>query len=51
MLDSNLTIACGDGALRKSSEGKEDEEEGIAEEFERLSLGARDAFLGIAAGE
>ena len=43
-------IAGGDGALRKSSEGKEDEEEGIAAEFDRLSLGARDAFLGIAAG-
>jgi N-acetylmuramic acid 6-phosphate etherase len=43
-------IAGGDGALRKSSEGKEDEEEGIAAEFERLALGPRDAFLGIAAG-
>ena len=43
-------IAGGDGALRKSSEGREDEEEGIAAEFERLSLDARDSFLGIAAG-
>lgn len=43
-------IAGGDSALRTSSEGCEDEPEGIAPEFERLSLGARDAFLGIAAG-
>ncbi|MBI1302868.1 MAG: N-acetylmuramic acid 6-phosphate etherase [Phycisphaera sp.] len=43
-------IAGGDGALRRSSEGREDEEEGIAAEFERLSLDARDCFLGIAAG-
>jgi len=43
-------IAGGDGALRKSSEGREDEEEGISAEFDRLALGARDCFLGIAAG-
>ncbi|MFN9078289.1 MAG: N-acetylmuramic acid 6-phosphate etherase, partial [bacterium] len=43
-------IAGGDGALRKSSEGREDEEEGIAAEFERLALDSRDSFLGIAAG-
>lgn len=43
-------IAGGDGALRKSSEGREDEEEGIAAEFDRLALGANDCFLGIAAG-
>jgi N-acetylmuramic acid 6-phosphate etherase len=43
-------IAGGDGALRRSSEGREDEWEGIAPEFERLALGARDCFLGIAAG-
>ena len=43
-------IAGGDGALRRSSEGREDEPRGIAPEFERLALGARDAFLGIAAG-
>ena len=43
-------IAGGDGALRKSSEGKEDEEEGIAPEFDRLALGTNDCFLGIAAG-
>jgi N-acetylmuramic acid 6-phosphate etherase len=43
-------IAGGDGALRRSSEGREDEDEGIAAEFERLSLAAHDCFLGIAAG-
>jgi N-acetylmuramic acid 6-phosphate etherase len=43
-------IAGGDSALRRSSEGREDEPEGIAPEFERLALGPRDAFLGIAAG-
>jgi len=43
-------IAGGDAALRRSSEGREDEPEGIAPEFERLALGARDSFLGIAAG-
>lgn len=43
-------IAGGDGALRKSSEGREDEERGIADEFARLALGANDCFLGIAAG-
>jgi N-acetylmuramic acid 6-phosphate etherase len=43
-------IAGGDGALRRSSEGREDEEEGIAAEFERIALGAHDCFLGIAAG-
>ena len=43
-------IAGGDGALRKSSEGREDEEEGISAEFDRLALGANDCFLGIAAG-
>jgi N-acetylmuramic acid 6-phosphate etherase len=43
-------IAGGDGALRRSSEGREDEEEGVAEEFARISLDARDCFLGIAAG-
>ena len=43
-------IAGGDGALRKSSEGREDEEDGIAAEFERLALDSRDSFLGIAAG-
>ncbi|MCE2880974.1 MAG: N-acetylmuramic acid 6-phosphate etherase [Planctomycetaceae bacterium] len=43
-------IAGGDSALRRSSEGREDEPEGIAEEFARLGLGAKDVFLGIAAG-
>ncbi len=43
-------IAGGDAALRRSSEGREDEPDGIAPEFERLALGERDAFLGIAAG-
>jgi len=43
-------IAGGDGALRKSSEGREDEERGIADEFARLALGPHDCFLGIAAG-
>lgn len=43
-------IAGGDGALRRSSEGREDEPEGIAPEFDRLGICERDAFLGIAAG-
>lgn len=43
-------IAGGDGALRRSSEGREDDPEGIEPEFERLGLGRHDAFLGIAAG-
>lgn len=43
-------IAGGDSALRRSSEGREDEWDGIAAEFERLQLGERDTFLGIAAG-
>ncbi|MBM4114126.1 MAG: N-acetylmuramic acid 6-phosphate etherase [Phycisphaerae bacterium] len=43
-------IAGGDSALRRSSEGKEDEPNGIAPEFERLALDAKDSFLGVAAG-
>jgi N-acetylmuramic acid 6-phosphate etherase len=43
-------IAGGDGALRRSSEGREDEMDGIAAEFDRIALGAHDCFLGIAAG-
>jgi len=43
-------IAGGDASLRRSSEGREDEPEGIRPEFDRLALGERDAFLGIAAG-
>lgn len=43
-------IAGGDGALRRSSEGREDERDGIAAEFEQFALGTNDCFLGIAAG-
>lgn len=43
-------IAGGDGSLRKSSEGREDEPEGVREEFERLGLNEKDTVLGIAAG-
>lgn len=43
-------IAGGDMALRRSSEGREDDPDGIAPEFDRLAIGERDAFLGIAAG-
>jgi N-acetylmuramic acid 6-phosphate etherase len=43
-------IAGGDGALRKSSEGKEDEFDGAVPELAALNLTANDAVLGIAAG-
>ena len=43
-------IAGGDGALRLSSEGKEDDAQGVRAELERLNLTPRDAVLGIAAG-
>lgn len=43
-------IAGGDAALRKSSEGKEDEREGAIPELNRLALSAKDIVLGIAAG-
>ncbi len=43
-------MAGGDGALRKSSEGMEDDPNGIAIEFERLAVCKKDAFVGIAAG-
>jgi N-acetylmuramic acid 6-phosphate etherase len=43
-------IAGGDGALRRSSEGREDEPGGAAAELDALKLGAGDALLGIAAG-
>ena len=43
-------IAGGDTALRKSSERREDEFGGIAEEFVAHSLGSNDALLAIAAG-
>lgn len=43
-------IAGGDGALRKSSEGKEDDWDGAKDELDALRLDARDALIGIAAG-
>ncbi len=43
-------IAGGDGALRKSSEGKEDELDGAKAELDALRLTSRDALIGIAAG-
>jgi N-acetylmuramic acid 6-phosphate etherase len=43
-------IAGGDAALRRSSEAMEDDPNGAAAEFDRLSLHARDTVLGIAAG-
>ncbi|MBL0926594.1 MAG: N-acetylmuramic acid 6-phosphate etherase [Phycisphaerales bacterium] len=43
-------IAGGDGALRRSSEGREDEPEGAAAELAALNVDSRDAVLGIAAG-
>ncbi len=43
-------IAGGDGALRVSSEGKEDDPEGAAAELAALRLTARDTVIGIAAG-
>lgn len=43
-------IAGGDAALRRSSEGLEDDPHGAVPELESLGLTARDAMLGIAAG-
>jgi len=43
-------IAGGDGALRKSSEGMEDDPDGAAAELERLNVGETDTLIGIAAG-
>jgi N-acetylmuramic acid 6-phosphate etherase len=43
-------IAGGDGALRRSSEGREDEPDGVGPELRRLKLHASDTVLGIAAG-
>lgn len=43
-------IAGGDGALRKSSEGAEDDPRGAWPELAALSLGANDAVVAIAAG-
>jgi N-acetylmuramic acid 6-phosphate etherase len=43
-------IAGGDGALRKSSEGKEDELDGAVSELNALHLTPQDTLIGIAAG-
>ena len=43
-------IAGGDSALRRSSEGREDEWDGALEEIERHGVGPRDTVVGIAAG-
>ena len=43
-------IAGGDAALRRSSEGREDEPDGARDELDRLAIGAGDTLLGIAAG-
>ncbi len=43
-------IAGGDSALRKSSEGKEDDSDGAVDQLNELSLTAADTVLGIAAG-
>ncbi len=43
-------IAGGDSALRKSSEGKEDDPDGARTEVAALNLTSRDSVLGIAAG-
>ncbi len=43
-------IAGGDSALRKSSEGAEDDPEGARGEIERLAIGPNDVVVGIAAG-
>lgn len=43
-------IAGGDAALRRSSEGREDEPDGAHAELAALALTAQDAVLGIAAG-
>lgn len=43
-------IAGGDGALRVSSESKEDDPQGARVELERLNLTDRDTLIGIAAG-
>jgi N-acetylmuramic acid 6-phosphate etherase len=43
-------IAGGDSALRKSSEGKEDERDGAHAELRGLNLAANDTVIGIAAG-
>lgn len=43
-------IAGGDGALRRSSEGAEDDPRGAEAELARLELGVNDTLIGIAAG-
>lgn len=43
-------IAGGDAALRRSSEGKEDEYDGARDELDALDIGPNDSVLGIAAG-
>jgi N-acetylmuramic acid 6-phosphate etherase len=43
-------IAGGDTALRRSSEGAEDDPRGAAAELRRLRVGRRDVVVGIAAG-
>ncbi len=43
-------IAGGDGSLRKSSEGMEDDFDGAKPELDKLKLGSRDTLIGIAAG-
>lgn len=43
-------IAGGDGALRKSSEGKEDDPRSAWDELQKLALTASDTVVGIAAG-
>ncbi len=43
-------IAGGDGALRKSSESKEDDHRGAWEELAALNLTEKDSLIGIAAG-
>jgi N-acetylmuramic acid 6-phosphate etherase len=43
-------IAGGDGALRRSSEGAEDDPAGAASELDRLDVGHGDVVIGIAAG-
>ena len=43
-------IAGGDAALRRSSEGREDDPDGAADALRELNISARDTMLGIAAG-
>ena len=43
-------IAGGDAALRRSSEGREDDVDGPIEEFAALEVGGRDLVVGVTAG-